>query len=146
MGVRVTEITAADTHDLRRRVLRDGRSDAVVSFPQDELPGCFHLGAFQADQLVAVATFFPDPLDARPGARAVRLRGMAVDPAAQGSGVGRALLDAAIALLRLEDVAVVWAHGRDTALGFYQRLGWHVHGDAFTENNLPHHTVVLDLP
>jgi GNAT superfamily N-acetyltransferase len=145
MGVRVTEITETDTHGLRRKVLRDGRPDAVVEFPQDATPGCFHLGAFDGDDLVGVATFFPEGTDLRPGARGVRLRGMAVDHDTQGKGIGRAILEAAAALLRLEEVDVLWAHGRDSALGFYQRLGWKVEGEGFEENDRPHHMVLLDL-
>jgi hypothetical protein len=40
---------------------------------------------------------------------------------------------------------VVWAKARDTALGFYLRLGWVVVGEGFVYNGLPHHTAVLDL-
>lgn len=145
MQVRITEIAAEDTHELRRRVLRAGRPDAVVTFPQDGQPGAFHLGAFMGDRLVGVATFFPDPLDLRPGADAMRLRGLAVDAEMQGLGIGRSMLEAAVSLISLHGAHVLWAHGRDTAVGFYERLGWVVHGDGFIENDLPHHIVVLDL-
>lgn len=144
--MRVVEIDAAATHDLRRRLLRESRADAEVSFAEDHLPGTFHLGVVDGSgAVVAVATFFPRSTPHRPGARAVQLRGMAVEPGQQGSGVGRLLVEAAVARLREDEVHVLWAYGRDTALGFYERLGWEVVGEGFVTQGVPHHTVVLDL-
>ena len=144
--VRITEITAQETHGLRRLVLRENRADPVVAFPEDEIGGAFHLGAFDPDgALIAVATFFPQGTERRPGLRAHRLRGMAVHPEAQGRGVGRELLRVAVEAVRLDGSEVLWAHGRDTALGFYTGLGWVVEGDVFIEHDLPHHDVILDL-
>lgn len=143
----VTEIAADRTYDLRRRVLRGGRADADVDFPDDHVPGAFHLGAHDDDgRLVAVATFAPAATPHRPGARTWRLRGMAVEPAAQGTGVGRALLGAAVRRAREEQVEALWADGRDGALGFYLGQGWVVEGDGYvTDTGIPHHTIVLDL-
>jgi ribosomal protein S18 acetylase RimI-like enzyme len=72
---------------------------------------------------------------------------MAVDEDLQGSGVGRMLLDAAAVRMRAAGAQVAWAYARDTALGFYEKLGWQVIGDGFTHGwrDLPHHFVVLDL-
>jgi GNAT superfamily N-acetyltransferase len=143
----IREITAADTHDLRRRVLRTGTPSTAVSFPYDDLPGVVHLGGLLDDRLVVIATLLPRSTPWRPEQRAVQLRGMAVEPALQGSGVGRRLLDAAVERLRAEGTTVLWANARDSALGFYERLGMHVLGDGFVsgETALPHHVVVLDL-
>lgn len=41
---RVVEISAADTHDLRRRVLRVGTVTTEVHFAEDDLDSTFHLG------------------------------------------------------------------------------------------------------
>lgn len=136
------------THDLRRRVLRAGLADANVSFDEDARPEAFHLGVFdEGDRLVGIGSFFEEPCPHRPGARAWRLRGMAVEPDVQGQGVGRVLLEAAVRRFRTDGVQVLWAHGRDSALGFYQRHGWVVLGDGYVtdETMLPHHDVVLDL-
>ena len=145
----VAEIEAAETHDLRRRVLRDGRSEHLV-FPEDDRPGAFHLGARAAPDgpLVAVASFAPEPTPHRPGRSAVRLRGMVTEPDRQGQGLGRALLDQAVDRLRAGGAEVLWANARDSALGFYHRLGFDVVGDGFLAgpaHDIPHHIVVLDL-
>ena len=143
----VVEISAEDAHDLRRRVLREGTPSDVVRFEQDAWPTTFHLGARDADgALVGIATFFPSPTPWRDG-KAVQLRGMAVEAAHQGAGIGRQLLDEAMERLRNAGFEVLWANARDTALPFYRRLGMEVVGEGFltTDTKLPHHVVVRDL-
>lgn len=137
---------AERTHDLRRRVLRDGRPDADVRFTEDEVPDAFSLAALSQGTVVGVASFSPEPTVRRPGRDAWRLRGMAVASEAQGRGVGRSLLEAAVERLVAGGAEVLWANGRDAALGFYERAGWRVEGGGFTTPiGLPHHVVVLDL-
>lgn len=145
----------ATTYPLRRAVLRDGRPEAEVRYAEDDLPGALHLAALdepapgKAAAVVGIATLFPAPTELRPGRVAWRLRGMAVDPSVQGRGVGTALLDDAVARLRAEGAEVVWADGRDTALGFYERAGWRIEGDGFAvsigHRDVAHHFVLLDL-
>ena len=56
-----------------------------------------------------------------------------VDPAAQGRGVGRALLDAAVRGLAARgcDEAMLWVFEANAAArGFYERMGWALDGAA----------------
>ena len=147
MTLAVEEVRADETWPLRRRVLRAERPDATERFTEDEGPSSLHLAVRDGNaQVVGVATFFPSPTVWRPGVPAWQLRGMAVDPAWQGSGVGRQIMDAAVPRLRAAGAAVVWANVRDSAMGFYQRLGWQVVDDGFiNELGIPHHVAVLDL-
>lgn len=141
--MRVAEVGAADTHDLRRRVLRGGDPYAHVAFPEDDLDGAFHLAALDdAGAVIAVGTFSPAPYDGRP---AYRLRGMAVEPARQGNGAGWVVLAAGIERCRAAGAEVLWANARDTAIGFYEKAGMAVVGDGFESVGIPHHLVVLDL-
>lgn len=143
----MVEVEAAATHELRRRVLRDGRPDAEVTYAEDEVSDAFHLGVLDDDDhLVAVSTWAPAPSGRRPGARAWRLRGMAVAPEVQGSGAGSLLLRSAVDRLRAAGVEVLWADGRDTALPFYERHDWVVEGEGYLSGpEIPHHTVLRDL-
>lgn len=146
MHVRVEEVTAAETHDVRRLVLRGGKADSVVEFPGDDVAGALHLAAFDGPgPMVGVASFFPSPY--MDWADAYQLRGMAVLPELQGTGVGSVLLAEGVARLRALGVPLVWANGRDSALGFYERHGWKVVGDGFEYGPmaLPHHVVLLEL-
>jgi GNAT superfamily N-acetyltransferase len=141
----VQRIAAADTYYLRALVLRDGDL-AAARVPDDEMPGAWHLGARVSDELVGVASFYPRQCPLVADVAAVQLRFMAVDPAIQGRGIGRQLLDHVRRELREQKTAILWANGRDTALDFYTRLGFVVTGDGFIhEPGLPHHLIILDL-
>jgi GNAT superfamily N-acetyltransferase len=147
VGLTVVEIPVAATYDLRRRVLRDGRDDLDLTFPEDVLDGAFHLGVERDGAIVAIGSFAPSPTPLRPGVAAFQLRGMAVDTEMQGGGLGRMLLEAAEARLRAAGIRVVWANARDSALGFYVKLRWLPEGDGFRHGykEMPHHVVVRDL-
>lgn len=142
MGIRVEEIAAEQTHELRLRVLSN-----TSPGPADGVPGVFHLGAIDdGGRVIGIATFFPEPTDLRPGKRAARLRGMATDPDVRGSGAGRLLIDAALERLRAEGYEVLWAQGRVAALGFYERLAFDVVGEFFAgAHDIPHKLVLRDL-
>jgi GNAT superfamily N-acetyltransferase len=131
----VRPIEAARTYQLRSRVLRDG--EPHDGFDVDELQGTFHLGAFLAtadgEDLVGVATFVPHEDGWW------QLRGMAVDPRVQGTGVGRRLLAEAEDRLRAAGAPGLWANARDAAIGFYERAGWAVVGAGYELVGLPHH-------
>jgi GNAT superfamily N-acetyltransferase len=127
---------AADAMALRSAVLRDGRPHE--GFAEDDWPDTFHVLARDDEgRVVGVATFLP--------VDGWQLRGMAVDPSVQGQGIGRALLARAVDELRSRGATSAWANGRDTALAFYQRLGWRVVGAGFRAHDLPHHRIELDL-
>lgn len=77
--------------------------------------------------------------------RTMRLRQMAVNSGLQGKGVGRALLHFA------ENIALDFGytrmimHARNSALGFYTKLGYEVVGEPFTEVSLPHRLMEKQL-
>jgi GNAT superfamily N-acetyltransferase len=143
--IEVREVDLAATKDLRARVLRNHLPGSPAHAPTDDLPTTWHLGAFRAGRLLGVVTGFPEEAPGHPGVVAERFRFMAVEPSDQGTGVGSALMAAVIERARNRGVAVLWAHGRDTALDFYARLGFQVVGDTLFDSQLPHHVVLLEL-
>ena len=77
-----------------------------------------------------------------------QLRFMATDPVVQGRGYGAQVLAEAQRRLRDRGVTRVWAYARDTALGFYQSVGWTaVAGSEFlsVETELPHTMIYKTL-
>lgn len=156
-GPTVVEVAAADTHLLRRAVLRAGTPTTEVRFEEDEWPGVVHLAvAVDADNgavgdIVATSTWVPrtyvDPVTGLAEAAAVQLRGMATATALQGTGIGGLLLEAGCAKSRDAGAAVVWARARDSALDFYRRHGFEVRGDGFLDatTRLAHHLVLRRL-
>ena len=143
----IREISAEEAHPLRRAVLRGGDPASDVRYPQDDQPGSFHLGVEVDGELIGIASFSPADTPYRTGVRAWQLRGMAIAPEFQGQGLGGALLAEAADRIRADGAHVLWCNARDTAIGFYDGLGFIVHGDGFVtaDSGLPHHVMVLDL-
>ncbi len=143
----VREVALADTLGLRARVLRGHMPGTPATAASDELASTWHLGVFRDGHLIGVVSAFPQEAPDHPGTAAHRFRFMAVEPVAQGTGAGSALMDAVAARARAEGSSLLWANGRDTALGFYTKLGFSVVGDAFDDatSRLPHHVVIRSL-
>jgi thiamine transport system ATP-binding protein len=141
----VEEVPAAATHDLRRRVLRNGTPSQELNYGQDDAPGTVHLAARRGPTLVGVSTWAAEGWPDRPDVPAVRLRGMAVEPGLQNSGIGAALVRAGLERAWARGADLVWASARDSALGFYLRLGFTVVGEEFTDaaTGLAHHHITL---
>ena len=100
--------------------------------------------------MVGVVSFLDRACPARPGRFPARqLRGMAVVPERRGAGIGAALLAAGIDRCRAEGVAVVWAHARETAVGWYEAHGLLPEGEVYDHpagaRALPHRIVVAEL-
>ncbi|TLM88636.1 MAG: GNAT family N-acetyltransferase [Actinobacteria bacterium] len=72
-----------------------------------------------------------------------QVRQVAVDPAASGRGIGRSLMHALEAHAASEGASAVWLHARDTAIPFYERLGYECVSETFVSNltGIPHRTM-----
>jgi GNAT superfamily N-acetyltransferase len=53
-------------------------------------------------------------------------------------GFGRELVSYAESFARERGYGEIALHARETALGFYEKLGYEAEGDSFTEVGLPH--------
>lgn len=117
--------------ELRYRVLREPLGVARQDFvPVDT--GLTFIVAVQDAQVIGVVA-----LDPKPDQQA-QLRQMAVTPEWQGKGLGKELV------IRLERVAQaagvneIFLHAREHAVGFYEKLGYTVQGEGFSEVGIPH--------
>ena len=142
--MQTVEISAGDTHRLRRAVLRDGTDSDQVVFDGDDESTTFHLGVVDGDDLIAISTWMARRYPDLPAIAGYQLRGMAIDPARQGGGVGTRLLDAGIDRCRSQAAGLVWARARVAALGFYERHGFATKGPEYTDltTGLPHIDIV----
>ena len=141
----IERVTAADTHAIRREVLRSHAPELGVDTPADDNPAAVHLAASLGGEIIGVVSVAPseDPLAGGPGSW--RLSGMAVRAPWQSHGVGSALIDRLVEEVTARRGRLVWAQARDTALAFYERHGFRVLGEAFEHAHLPHHAVVREL-
>lgn len=121
---RVAQVTAADLHPLRQRVLRPHQSVAEVGFEGDDHPDAGHFAALLDDEVVAVASVLVERHPDRDDGRAWRLRGMATDPLHRGQGWGALLVRAVVVHVADRGGGLLWCNARVPAEGFYARLGF----------------------
>ena len=68
----------------------------------------------------------------------VKMRQVAVAPHARGRGFGRALVRFAEGFARERGFTVMTLHARESAVPFYERLGYEREGERFEEVSVPH--------
>ena len=64
---------------------------------------------------------------------------MAVHAKCQGKGIGESIMLFAEKLALDKGYTKIIMHARDSALGFYEKMGYSITGDMFEEVGLPHH-------
>jgi GNAT superfamily N-acetyltransferase len=97
------------------------------------------IGAFEEDKMLGCCMLVKEDL------YQVRLRQMAVLNNLQGKGIGRALMTFAENIARDLGYRTLTMHARKTALGFYEKLGYKVKGNEFTEVTIPHYVMEKKL-
>jgi predicted GNAT family N-acyltransferase len=124
---------------LRNEILR---KPLGLTFDKDELEQekeDILMGAFEDDRLLGCC------LMTRMDAVTIRLRQMAVPNNMQGKGIGRALMIFAENIARDLGYRKLCMHARTTAVGFYQKLGYSINGEEFTEVTIPHYVMEKSL-
>ena len=139
-------IHTTDVLPLRNTVLRDGKlslTDCI--FENDDDSRTFHLGYFEADELVCVASFHSQQHPDYAG-EAYQLRGMATAHNYQGKGIGNKLVNFAIVYLRGQNINYTWCNARQKAFKFYSSLGFEFISDFFDIPNIgPHKQMYLKI-
>ena len=126
----VKQITAAQTYAVRHPVLRAGRPVETCAMPGDDAEDTFHLGLFDAENLIGVVTFMNAAKPQFTG-KQYQLRGMAVLEAYQGKGLGNILVTEGEQQLKQLGYDLLWCNARIKALNFYTRKGFKIEGEAF---------------
>jgi len=109
-----------------------------------EMPdGARHFAALDDERIVGVGFIVPAPAPFDTSKRAWQLRGMAVEPALQGQGIGAAIVKHVLALARREHVEILWFNARRVAVGFYAKLGFEARGEEFDIPTVGPHTVMF---
>ena len=141
----VRQVTAADSRELRRSVLRPSWPSGSV-LPGDDEPGVVHLAAYDGNNLLSACLIIPEECPWLPGEHAWRLRGMATDPQRQGLGAATAVLDEAVRIATADSATALWCLARATAVDFYRRNGWTAFQTVFDTDLGPHLRMWLRLP
>ncbi|MBV6442087.1 MAG: Acetyltransferase [Saprospiraceae bacterium] len=118
---------------LREEVLR---RPLGLEFTPEQLAGEYadiHLGAFDTSgRLIGYLCLTPL------SEGAIKMRQVAVAPEWQGKGIGKKLVAASEELAKQLNFKTMTMHARETAVPFYQRLGYRTLGDRFEEVTIPH--------
>ncbi len=146
--IKVKSITAADTYDLRHRILRPHQTPRDCRYPSDHQEIAGHFGAYIADDLKGIGSVFCEREDGSTGGSEWRIRGMAVLSELHGQGVGALIVQAMIKHVRDHDGKRVWCNARTPACGFYEKLGFAKLGKEFDIAGIGPHfvmeTVLID--
>ncbi|MEM8495666.1 MAG: GNAT family N-acetyltransferase [Planctomycetota bacterium] len=150
LGLVVDVIQAGQTHALRHAVLRPHQPIQEMVYEGDDLPTTVHLGALVGSggsrRLVGVVTLSVAPMPDMPRLGDHRLRGMAVEPSEQGRGVGGRLIGEAFRHISRRGGQRIWCNARVSAMGFYRRHGFAIHGDEFDLPGIgPHYVLYADV-
>jgi GNAT superfamily N-acetyltransferase len=90
------------------------------------------IGAFEEEDILGCCMLVEE------NPETVRLRQMAVLNDLQGKGIGRALMSFAENIARDRGYKKLSMHARKNAIGFYEKMGYNVAGNEFTEVTIPH--------
>ena len=130
-------------YQLRYQVLRQpwGQPPGSERADDDDAPTTTHALFTAPDgQVAGVARLHPS------GPQQAQVRYMAVGPAYQGQGIGQLLLQYLEAAARRQGLTECILHARDSAVAFYQRLGYHIVAPSHTLfGSIPHFLMRKDL-
>ena len=124
---------------LRKKILREPLG---LSFSDEELSeekNDILIAAFDEDEILGCCVL------TKINHEKIRLRQMAVRADMQLTGIGASIMTFAENLARDKDYNYMIMHSRDTAIGFYEKIGYKVVSDEFTEVGISHHVMEKEL-
>lgn len=138
----VRSISAGQTRRLRHVLLRPDQPWEDTDYAGDTDPLTLHVGSFDGDDLVAVASVYHEAPAGEHDTHAWRLRGMATVPHAGGRGHASAALRAVVGHVARLGGTRLWCNARTPAVGFYARHGFTRVGEEFTIPPIGPHVVM----
>lgn len=97
------------------------------------------IGAFADDRMIGCCVLSRRDQDT------VQLRQMAVRDDMRLNGIGKAILEFAEYIALNNGYNILMMHARDPVLPFYQKCGYAVSGEEFSEVGIPHHRMHKEL-
>lgn len=124
---------------LRYNILRQPLG---LDFSKEELEkeaDNIHIAAFEDDELLGCCML------TKTDDQTLQLRQMAVKNNLQRKGIGASIMSFAENIARDKGYKKIIMHARDSAIGFYEKFGYKVKGEPFTEVKIPHHVMEKKL-
>lgn len=125
--MKILKVSWQDTMPLRHQVLWPDKAPEFCKVVGDEQ--ALHFAVKVDDKIVSVASIYLHQKKAR-------LRKFATLPEYQGQGLGTQLLTFIVNYLKSISIGYLWFDARETALSFYQGLGFKKEGDVFYKSDV----------
>lgn len=146
MFVEFINCSAAQTHDIRQRILRPNQPIEEMNYEGDHDPLTYHCAAIVDGEIVGVASVYNQDLPGRTPRKGWRVRGMAVDEKYRGKRYGLHILGNCISHVKSQEGEYIWCNARKEAVGFYLQEDFEVIGDEFNIDRIgPHYLMIRDL-
>ena len=129
-----------ETVNLRDSILRKPLN---LSFSEEELAEEYtdiHLAAYDAAWILRGCLVLTPKSE-----NVIKMRQVAVVSDVQGTGIGRAMVEKSEIVARSRGYTRMELNARDTAVPFYEKLGYHTEGGMFEEVSIAHFKMAKEL-
>lgn len=142
----IKQISYKETYPVRQIVLRPNRPLETCFFDGDELESTIHFGGFVNNELVGIISLFKNdnPLFDEEENQ-YQIRGMAVLDYFRKYGLGKKLVEYSEDYLKQNNISIIWFNARESAVGFYQKSGYEIIGNAFDIPDVGVHYVMYKM-
>lgn len=137
----VKKISALETYPVRHPILRAGRPISDCAFDLDNKVSTFHLGLYNKNNLIGVASFMENSNTYFNEKVQYQLRGMAILKNYQKKGLGKLLLNAGEKEAS-KSCSRLWFNAREIAIKFYKNCGYNIIGKPFNIEGIGKHYVM----
>ena len=125
--LKIKNIQASETWDLRHRVMAPNRLFDSIKLPKDEEG--LHFGLFEEEKLISVISLFIENDTAQ-------FRKFSTEISEQNKGYGSILLNHTIEESIKNNVKNLWCNARMTALRFYEKFEFKAVSETWMDNEI----------
>ncbi|MBS2970602.1 GNAT family N-acetyltransferase [Metabacillus sp. KIGAM252] len=138
----VTFIHSEEAVPLRQKLLRPGQPVSSCRYENDNNESSFHLGCYEDELLISIASFSEEVIPLLSGDHQYRLRGMATLQEYRNRKAGSSLLIKAEQVLAERKVDLWWCNARTSVEAYYLKQGLHPVGGVFEIEGIGPHQVM----
>ena len=139
----IKEISSLATFSVRHPALRAGKPIDSCHFEGDDLVTTKHFGIFEDNLLVGVISLFKNNHAFFDDTNSYQIRGMAIFEEFQGNGCGKLLVKHCEDYLISNEANLIWFNARETAIIFYEKLGYTKNGFPFVITDVGIHFLMF---
>ncbi len=141
----IKKITCDETFSVRQLILRPGKPIESCHFEGDNLISTTHFGYYNEGKLIGIISVFKNSNENFNTEKQFQIRGMAVLENHQKKGIGAVLVLHTENHLKAEGERLIWFNARESAVGFYKKLGYEIKGTEFEITGVGTHFLMFKL-